>query len=121
MDPRSLSLRGYPRGREKLPQKVSGSGLVACKMVGKDGLNGKRWKTSKGLKMKKTVCKSCLNMFIFSMLFYSLKAPSLQTGSLFLRGSCCEEKFRQVVCRSKIKVTEFCYKMTTSVFSSLVV
>ena len=37
-------------------------------MVGKDS-TGKGRRTSKGLRMNKTVCKSCLNMFItFSML-----------------------------------------------------
>ena len=67
--PVTLSKRLPPGAGQKLPQILIGSGLVLCKMVGKDGLTGKRWKTSKGLKMKKTVCKCCLSMFIFSMLF----------------------------------------------------
>ena len=53
---------------KKLPQTVSSFALVVHRMVGKDG-TGKRQKTSKGLRGNKTVCKSCLNMFIFSMPF----------------------------------------------------
>ena len=47
MDPPvTLSKRLPPGAGQKLPQKVSSSGLLACRMVGEDG-TGKRWKTSK--------------------------------------------------------------------------
>ena len=57
--PVTLSERLLPGGRaKKLPQKVSSSALVVRRMVADDG-TGKRRKTSKGLRVNKTVCKSC--------------------------------------------------------------
>ena len=72
--PPSLSLRGNPPGQgKKLPKKVTSPALVICRMVGKDG-TGKGRITYKVLRLNGAVSKSCLNMFIFSMLIYSLKA-----------------------------------------------